>query len=219
MRYKLCFAVWLAVAVSFTAPVLAAPCAPSQLVHIRFADVSPGIDPSSFAALPKDLFRIGSGKMRVEEAVDAVNGIHGVSVSDEPDIWMANLYNHTGQHVVDPGPTFFAHAPVFGKILPGKLLDLEFGCESDFITDNDLKPVRMETVGGVAYDVYRFEQGSDAIEILRRPGADAPAYARYYHESALQVAIRYELYASGLPDDPTLWAPPSGIHYAELNPH
>ena len=180
---------------------------------------NPGINPDSFAAQPKDLYRIGSGKMRVEEGVDAANGIHGLTVSNEPDIWMANLYDHTGKHIVDPGPTFFAEAPVFGTILPGKLAALEFGCEADFIAGNALKPVRTEQIGGNAYDVYRLEDGSDSVEILRRPGSDAPSFARYYHQGVVQIAIRYDLYESGLPDDPTLFAPPPDIDYAEVSQH
>src|ERR1700738_3470004 len=99
--------------------------------------------------------------MRIEEAVDAVNGIHGVIVVAEPSSWMANLYDGTGKHIVDPGPTFFAIAPVFGTRLPGKLIDLELGCEADFIAANAPKPVRAEQVGGVGFDVYRIEEGPD----------------------------------------------------------
>lgn len=219
MRRHLWHTICIALVLTAAAPSLAAPCAPAKLVHIRFTDVTPGIDPDSFAAKPKDLYRIGSGKMRVEEAVDAVNGIHGITVSNEPDIWMANLYDHTGKHVVDPGPTYFARAPVFGTILPGKLMDLEFGCEADFIADNALKPARTEQIDGVAYDVYRLEGGSDAIEILRRPGIDAPSFARYYRQGVLQIAIRYDLYQTGLADDPALFAPPPHVDYAEVSQH
>ena len=219
MKRHVYWAVCAALVVISASPVLAATCAPAKLVHIRFSDITPGIDPSSFAAKPKDLYRIGSGKMRVEEAVDAVNGIQGVTVSNEPDIWLVNLYDHTGKHVVDPGPTYFAKAPLFGKILPGRLVDLEFGCEGDFISANNLKPVRTEQVSGTAYDVYRLEDGSDAIELLRRPGSDTPSFARYYDKSGLQEVLRYDVYTTGLADDPKLWVPPSGIHYVDVGTH
>ena len=217
MRRHLWHVICIALVFAATAPTLAAPCAPAKLVHVRFTDITPGINPDSFAAQPKDLYRIGSGKIRVEEAVDAANGIHGVTVSNEPDLWIANLYNHTGKHIVDPGPTFFAKAPVFGKILPGKLVDLEFGCEADFIADNSLKPVRTEQIGGSAYDVYRLEYGSDAVEILRRPSGDVPSFVRYDQQGVVQIEIRYDLYETGLPDDSKLFEPPSHVDYTEVS--
>lgn len=94
-------------------PAYAATCAPAKLVHLVTTDVTPGIPAGSFNAQPKSFYRIGSDKMRVDEALDLANGIHGVMVTAEPNIWMANLYDHTGKHVVDPGPTFFAKAPSF----------------------------------------------------------------------------------------------------------
>ena len=167
--------------------------------------------------MPKDLFRIDSGKVRVEEALDAANGIQLIEVTDEPNIWMANLFDHTGKHVVDPGPTFFAKVPIFGATYPGKLSELEFGCESDFIAANAPKPVHTEVVAGTTYDVYRIEDGSDAVEILCAVGSSTPTFARYYHQGTLQSVIRYELYLTALPDDPTLFLPPADIKYTESN--
>src|SRR4029077_12554627 len=119
MRFHLCVAMVFAVFIAVAAPSRAATCAPQTLVHIRFADVTPGIDPTLFAAMPKYLYRIGSGKERTEEALDAANGIHAIDVVDEPNLWMANLYDQTGKHIVDPGPTFFVKVPIFGPTYPG----------------------------------------------------------------------------------------------------
>ncbi len=55
--------------------------------------------------------------LRIEEALDAANGIHGIVVVDEPKIWMANLYDKTGRLIIDPGPTYFAKAPIVGTDL------------------------------------------------------------------------------------------------------
>jgi hypothetical protein len=215
MKLRLSYAMLVAALFASAAQAQAATCAPAKLVHIRFVDVTPGVDPTSFAAKPKEFYRIGSGKVRIEEAVDATTGIRGLIVTDEPNIWFANLYDHSGKHIVDPGPTFFAKAPVFGVILPGKLIDLEFGCESDFIAANGPEPVRSELVGGNTYNVYRVEDGSDAVEILRKTGTTTPAFARYYHQGTLQIALRYDLYAADLPNDPGLFSPPSDVRFAE----
>lgn len=201
-------------AFGFAVPAAAGACAPTKLVHITVVNVTPGIDATSFNAQPKDFYRVGSGKLRIEEALDPANGIHAVIVVDEPKIWMANLYDKTGRFVIDPGPTYFARAPIVGTDLKGKLIDLEFGCENDFIAANAPKPVRSEEVGGVRYDVYRVADGADAVEILERAGTAEPAIVRYYRQDAVKMVLRYDLYATSLPDDPALFTPPAGIHYA-----
>jgi hypothetical protein len=205
----------IAVVFTFSARASASTCAPAKLVHITIANITPGVDLASFAAQPKNYYRLGSDKLRAEEAVDTVNGIHAVIVIAEPSIWMANLYDGTGKHIVDPGPTFFAKAPVFGTRLPGKLIDLELGCEADVIAANAPKAVPTEQVGGLGFDVYRIEEGPDVVEILERSGTNTPAFARYFHQGKLEVALRYDLYLTNLPDDPNLFLPPPNVHYSE----
>jgi hypothetical protein len=207
--------VLVAVIATVTARASATTCAPAELVHITIANVTPGIDPASFAAQPRNYYRTGSDKLRIEEAVDTPNRIHGVIVVAEPNIWMANLYDGTGKHIVDPGPTFFAKAPVFGTRLSGKLIGLEFGCEANFIAANAPKPVRIEQVGATAFDVYRIEEGPDAVEILERSGTNVPAFARYFHEGNLTAVLRYDLYLTNLRKDPSLFLPPPNVRYTE----
>jgi hypothetical protein len=200
-------------------PAAAATCAPPKLVHITVANATPGIDPASFNGQPKEYYRIGSSKVRIEEAVDRSNGIHGIIVVDEPNIWMANLYDNTGKHAVDPGPTFLAKAPVFGQNVPGKLIDLEFGCENDFIAANAPKPSRSETIGTATFDAYRVDDAGDAVEILERSGTSIPAFARYYHQGSLVMVLRYDAYATGLPYDAKLFAAPANVRYTDVSTH
>jgi hypothetical protein len=215
----LAYAMFVLAAAGNAASASAATCAPEQLVHIVVANVTPGVDPAAFAAQPKALYRIGSDKLRIEEAVDAARGMHLVAVIAEPNIWIANLSDGTGKHVVDPGPTFLARAPVFvvGDA-SGKLAGLEFGCEADFIAANAPKPVRSEKIGDDTFDVYRVADGADAIEILERPGSAAPAFARYYKKRKLLMVLRYLQYEPGLPSRPELFTPPK-VRYAEAAQH
>jgi hypothetical protein len=204
------------VALCLAGPAAAATCAPDKLVHVVASDVTPGVDPRSFAAQPKSFYRIGDDRVRTEEDVDAVNRIHGLIVIAEPNIWMVNLYDRSGQHIVDPGPTFFAHAPVFALDgVSAKLMALEFGCEGGFIAANAPAAVRTERVGGRSYEVHRIEDGADAAEILEQSGASTPAFARYYHGVKLVFAVRYDLYMTGLPNDPALFTAPADIRYQE----
>ncbi|MGB8966364.1 MAG: hypothetical protein WCB99_12045 [Candidatus Cybelea sp.] len=217
MKPYLGFVAFAIVIFGFATPAFAATCAPEELVHITIVNVTPGLARASFAAQPKNLYRIGSDKLRVEEAIDSANGIHGVVVVAESNIWMANPYDNTGKHVSDPGPTFLARAPVFGKDVSAKLLDLEFGCEAAFIDANAPKPVRSEQIGNVTFEVYRFDDGPDAIEILERSGTSVPAFARYYHQGNLVSALRYDLYLTGLANDSALFVPPPNVRYTEAN--
>jgi hypothetical protein len=200
-------------------PAAATTCAPEKLVHIEVANVTPGLDAASFAAQPKTYYRIGNGKLRIEEGADTVNGIHGIIVVAEPNIWIANLADNTGKHVVDAGPTYFAKAPVFGTALRGKLIGLEFGCETDFIAANAPKPARSEQIGSTTFNVYRIDDGPDAVEIVERSGTSTPAFARYYHQDSLAMVLRYDLYLTGLPDDPSLFSPPPNVRYAKADQH
>jgi hypothetical protein len=199
-------------------PAYAATCAPAKLVHIVTVNVTPGV-PAGYPSQPLNMYRIGSDKMRTEEAPDLPNRIHGVVVTAEPDTWMANLYDHTGKHIIDPGPTFFAKAPIVYGLpgFPQKFMDLEFGCEADFIAANALTPSRSEQIRTSRYDVYRSDGGTGVVEILERPGTSTPAFVRYYHDGKLLLAIRYDLYATGLPSDPSLFLPPAGVQYEDVS--
>ncbi len=117
-----CFAALCVALLCSACPAYAATCAPQQLVHIVVTDITPGIPAGAFAAKPRSLYRVGDDKMRIEEASDPANGIHGVVVIAEPNIWMANLYDGTGKHLVDPGPSLLTEAPVFGGASQRSLL-------------------------------------------------------------------------------------------------
>jgi hypothetical protein len=218
VNQKICSAAFCLALLWCASPAYAATCAPAKLVHIVTVDVTPGIPAASFEAQPKTLYRIGNDKVRIEEALDAANGIHGVIVDAEPNIWMINLYDGTGKHIVDPGPDFSAKAPIFGTPSSGlspKLLGLEFGCEAEFIAQNAPTAVRSEQIGTARFDVYRVSDGPDAIEILEQSGTRTPGLARFYRGGKLLMAIRYDLYSIGLANDPNLFIPPSNVRYAE----
>lgn len=196
-------------------PASAATCAPAALEHIVFRAITPGIVPGSFGAQPLSVYRVGNGKMRSEEAPDPANHIHGLIVTAEPDIWMVNLDNGTGKHIVDPGPTFNAVAPLFGTTsYRSKFSDLQLGCEAQFVAAHLDAARRVELVAGVAFDAYRIAIGDDAVEFLDRAGTTTPAYARFFRNGKLLVALRYDLYQTDLPADPQLFVAPTGITYA-----
>jgi hypothetical protein len=195
----------------------AAACAPAGIVHIVTTETTPGIDPQSADAKPKSLFREGARRSRLEEQPDEANKVHALAVIDEPNIWMANLADRTGRHFVDPGPTFNTRAAVFSddRISP-RILDLEFGCEAAFIAANAPKVDRTETIDGLALQVHRFVDGTEAVEILEKPGVGEPLFARYYRSGKLVWAIRYDLYDTDAPSDPAMFTAPAGVKYEDV---
>ena len=95
--------------------------------------MGPEIQPGSFAAKPRTLYIAGNFFSRTEEEPDPEQRIHGLSIASEPNVWMIrNLFDHTGRHIVDPGPTYIVHHPILKKEAPGESDALEFGKEVAF---------------------------------------------------------------------------------------
>jgi hypothetical protein len=207
---------WIILLAMSVAGPAAAACAPASLVHIVTTETTPGLDPLSFDAKPRSLYREGAKHSRLEEQQDDKNMVHGLAVINEPNIWMANLYDRTGRHIVDPNPAQTTQAEVFpdDRISP-KILALEFGCEAAFVAANAPTVSRSETIDGVALDIHRVTDGAEAVEILTKPGAATPSFARYYRSDKLVWAIRYDLYDVAAVPDADMFTAPKGVKYVE----
>ncbi len=111
---------------------------PATMTRLLVWVQRPDIPKDSFAAQPKRMFRAGNKYCRTEEAPDMENGIHGLMIVNEPDIWMVNRSDQTAAHMVDPGPTFNCRMPIFAGRARSKadlkkpLMLLEFGREVAF---------------------------------------------------------------------------------------
>jgi hypothetical protein len=113
-------------------PLSAVECAPTRLLRIVTRVEGQGVETGTFAALPKTVFRLGSKYARVEEAPDTRNNIHQLIVVNEPDSWIVNVADRSGQHVVDEGPPK-VHLPLFAptafdNAIPEPLAKIEIGC-------------------------------------------------------------------------------------------
>ena len=193
-----------------------AACAPPKLVHIVTTEITPSLDPTAFDRLPKNFFREGDNHLRLEEQQDDANKVHGLAVISEPNIWMANLYDRTGRHIVDPNPRAVTTAAVFpDDRISSRILDLEFGCEAAFVSANAPKVERTETVAGVPFAVHKFIDGKAAVEILLKAGDPGPAFARYYRDDKIVWELRYDLYEVGSVADSDMFTAPKGVKYVE----
>ena len=77
---------------------------PKSMTRIATRVVEPEPEPGSFAAQTKTCWRAGTKYARIAEAPDAQHHIHALIIIKEPNLWMINLADKSGRHVVDPGP-------------------------------------------------------------------------------------------------------------------
>ncbi|WP_332770435.1 hypothetical protein [Phenylobacterium sp.] len=212
----------IVVAVSVGSPSLAAACAPKDMVRVGSFNATPGLDPASDATKPRTIHRLGKLFARIDEGPDPANRMHRLTVIREPDIWTANRFDKTGQHVLDPGPVFEVHAPLFqGPGLPTLFRELELGCELDFIDAYAPKPHGKVGKGPMAFIRHQLTIGDHRIEILLKPvkpGAPRKVYSvGLYVKDQPRSVIQYLAYDVGLPADMSLFERPKGIKYVEVS--
>jgi hypothetical protein len=195
-----------------------AACAPDKMVRLVTRNVTPGVDPASFAGQPLVMHRQGTRKLRTEEAPDPSQGLHLLIVMDSPDVWFVNRADKTGRHIVDPGPTFDVHAPIINlQGLPEELAALEYGCEAEYLRQRGSTPAREVTVAGVKAAVHQVESGPHQVE-LTMTQAGRPLTISYSQAGRLLFAIAYDRYEPGLPLDATLFTRPESVTYTEERP-
>jgi hypothetical protein len=192
------------------------------MIKIVTRAMSPTLDPNSFAAKPKTLYRAGTKYARIEEAPDPENGIHGLIVINEPDSWLVNLAHKTGQHIVDPGPTFIVHSPVFwsakreGEDDPDKYFkDFEFGRELEFFREHNAEKVENREVEGKQCRALRVKNGSREVILLLEPTIGTPWQIDIGKDGKLESSVRYLDYKTGLPFEKSLFEPPNGIKISD----
>ena len=192
------------------APAVAETCAPAKLMRIVTRSVGPDIVPGSFRDKPLSLYRQGERFLRLEEAADPERNLHMLVVVAEPDIWFVNKADRTVRHVVDPGPAYVAHAPIVaGQGVPAAFTKLEFGCEAAFARARG-REAGARAVDGREARIHVLQEGDRRLEILLAPDNN-PLEVAYYEGARTVLMIRYEVYETGLPDNPALFRKPEGF--------
>ncbi len=119
--------------VFFASSTVFADCFPERVLKIVTAAEYPDTPPDAFVAQPRMLYRLGERYGRIEEPYSPQDNVQHLVIISEPDLWMVNLVDMTGQHMVDPGPTFIFRAPVFDSLESAFWRRFEFGCEEAFM--------------------------------------------------------------------------------------
>jgi hypothetical protein len=196
---------------------------PQVMLKIIVHYDSPGIPKDAFIRQPKVIYRAGSGFCRVEEALDADHGLQQLLVVNEPDSWIVNLVDKKGQHVVDPGPTFNCHLPIFSGPPEGSSdttdylkLGLEFGSESAFFTKMGATSQPGPVLQSKQTTSYVLDFGDIRLTLYTIGLSHRPlALGRVYqHKGGLLWYSDYGL----LPFDPKLFSKPEDVSIQEPKP-
>ena len=185
---------------------------PSTMTHAVVQMSGTGIDPSSFAARPKEYWRASNKYCRVDEEADQEHGIHGRLIINEPDVWMVNLADRSARHFVDPGPTFNCKTPIFAfdaETAKSKVGELEFGRELEFFTEN-----KAELITGPKLDFkanyYELLVDDSVLRLVEREDPHAPLLVALKKGDKL-LQVKYLLWDSNVPFKIDLFAKPTGV--------
>lgn len=199
----------------FGAATAFAECAPAKLVKITTADSSPAVPSDSFARKPKVMYRLGNGKVRLEEQHDPAQNVQLLIISDAPISWMIDLASKSGQKAVDTAESKEVHVPIFAEEgLPAEIMALEFGCEHEFIAHKDTQHEHKEGKSGSGMTHF-VKSGPWKATLLMRGDSDHIIAAILSRDGKVVAAVRYLAYEKleNVPDG--LFAPPPDIKFEE----
>jgi hypothetical protein len=207
------------VAIAWAFPAAAEDvCAPDKMLKVVTVADTPHLDPASFAAKPRTLYRQGERYGRVEEPLNPRTGTQLVFVVNEPDVWVADLVSKRGEHALDPGPSYVFRAQIFGEAASNNTVirGIEFGCEARAMRAAGAKETMVdhETFGRVTQ--LEHTEASEKIVVLL-DGKSKPKRLELYYEDKLAFAMNYAEYNDTLPFNPTLFQKPAGIEYQDAH--
>ena len=208
--------IWLTTAAlllaSGVAQIPSSPCEelPKSMRKISTRVIEPKMDPGSFAAQPKVAWRAGNRYARIAEAPDPGARIYVLSIINEPDVWLINLYDKSGKHILDTGPTTNAHIPIFPPAWGvAEFKELEFGREVLFFTKSHAARSEGEVIKGAATERNKVTVGSASAILWTGLKSKAPVRISLTNGEQT-MTIDYLVYED-LPFDASLFQPPPGI--------
>jgi len=197
-------------------PLPAAEPGPA-MTRVEIRTISDKIAPGSFGSKPKVIYIAGDKYTRMEEAADIPHGVQQLIVASEPDIWMINLLNHTGRHILDEDPNPVVHQKIFGPSAPKVFETLEFGKEVAFFHDHQAAPLAARTVDDQRCEALEIKQEGYRVVLLVGGETHQPVQLEI-EKPTETYAIRYVKYETGLPFDAALYHPPAKTKIVEAKP-
>lgn len=192
--------------------------APRTMIMVTVKLESPEIPKESFAAQPKRIYRAGTQYCRTEENPDLQNGIHGLMIINEPDVWMVNRLDNTARHIVDSGPTYRCRMPMYvnSNDMKAPLAELEFGHELDFFRPKSAAPTPGPVLLGKATMVYNANISDSQLFLFTAVESGVPVSVVRQTEKTREIFWYGEF--QELPFDSKLFSKPEGVKIEELKP-
>lgn len=185
------------------------------MTRIEFRRISPNILPNSFGAKPTILYVAGPTYSRIEQQPNPEKSIHQLIVCTEPDIWMINLFNRTGRHLVDPGPTFIAHHNILDREPLQEFSTFEYGKEVEFFRVHNPTTLDVHSLDGQPCNVTEVTISNYRAVLFVRSDTLVPFHLDVFKNGMPFLSVRYLDYQTNLPFVPALFAPPTDIEISE----
>jgi len=190
-------------------------CAPKGMVRIEYVNVSPGIIENSFNSKPKVMYRAGHLYSRLEEAPDPEAHLHQLFIVSAPNVWMINLADNSGKHMVDPDPEPLFSAYIFeGDGMPSDFppifKEIQYGCESSFFVENKAS-LELYKSDGKNYNKHIITRDKWRLTMLTAASELRPLALILSNNGAVVFAIKYLSYQEFPQIDMKLFEPPKEI--------
>jgi hypothetical protein len=188
---------------------------PETMIKLAVRLERPDVAKESSAAQLKLMYRAGSGYCRSEEVLDHEDGIHGLMIVNEPDAWLVNLHTMTAQHVVDPGPTFICHLPIFRgqdgapTDMKNPILSLEFGQEIAYFKAKGANPKQGPILRGKLTNIYAADAGRSQLFLFVTGTPEHPWAVARQHDGEREI-VWYGTYEQ-VPFDAKLFGKPGDV--------
>lgn len=182
----------------------------AKMTHLVFRFVDPNVAADHFALAPREMWRLGTRYLRMEEPPDREKGLHGLVIIDEPHAYIINRTDNRGVHMVDPGPTFNVHMPIFPYPDTSEIHQLEFGREVEFFESHNAQPMPNVKAEGQRYQARLLEIDDATLILFTHEATGQPAQLTL--ESKMDsYRVHYETYETGLEPDMGQFRVPAGV--------
>jgi hypothetical protein len=190
---------------------------PKKMIHVVVQMRGTNISIGSFAAKPKVYWRASTQYCRVDEEPDLENKIHGRMIANEPDIWVSNLADKTAKHILDAGPAYACHLPIFAidpELAKSEIAKLEIGHEVEFFRINGAKLIEGPKLTFPS-ECYKLVMEDVELTLVERTEDHAPVFIGLTR-GPKSYKVSYLLWNDQLPFKSSLFSKPSDVRIQEL---
>lgn len=180
------------------------------MLKIVVRNVTPDLDPKSFVALPRTIYRSGRTHARVEEQPDPADGVHLVMIRAGSESWSLDLNRKSARHSGNLPPD--VRLPIF--MMDDGSYIMEFGYEIAFMQDHQVPPTEVKLSSGQTLNRYAVKSGDRFVELLTSQGR--PVFTQMRNpQGKVLMRLQYDEFTPDLPHQPSLYQLPPGTTVEE----